>query len=44
MIALTLGAMLVVSGVQMRHLAFLAGGLALLAIVVSLAEPYRRER
>ena len=35
-IALTLGAILVVSGVKARHLLFLAGGLAFLALVVTL--------
>jgi cell division protein FtsW len=43
-IALTLGAILVVSGVKARHLLFLAGGLAFLALVVTLIEPYRRAR
>jgi cell division protein FtsW len=43
-IALTLGAILVVSGVKVRHLVFLAGALAFLALLVSIIEPYRRER
>jgi cell division protein FtsW len=43
-IALTLGAILVVSGVKARHLLFLLGALAFLALVLSIAEPYRRAR
>jgi cell division protein FtsW len=43
-ICLTLGALLVVGGVSGRQLAILAGGLALLTLVFSLVEPYRRER
>jgi cell division protein FtsW len=43
-IALTLGAMLVVGGVKPRHLVFLAGALAVLALLAILIEPYRRER
>ena len=43
-IALTLGALLVVGGVSPRHLGVLAGGLVLIALVAAVAEPYRRER
>jgi cell division protein FtsW len=43
-IALALGAMMVVGGVKIRHLLFLAGALALLALLAILIEPYRRER
>ena len=43
-IALTLSAMLVVGGIKIRHLLFLAGALVFLALVAALIEPYRRER
>jgi len=43
-ICLTLGALLAVGGVSMRHLALLFGALAALALLAALAEPYRRER
>jgi cell division protein FtsW len=43
-ISLTLGALLVVSGVRMRHLGTLFGVLFLLVLVVALLEPYRRAR
>ncbi len=43
-ISLTLGALLVVGGVPMRHLAMLAGTLVFLVLVVALLEPYRRAR
>jgi cell division protein FtsW len=43
-ITLTLGALLVVSGVNMRHLAMLAGALFLFVLIVALLEPYRRAR
>jgi cell division protein FtsW len=43
-VCLTLGALLVVSGVRMRHLATLAGALLFLALVFALLEPYRRAR
>ncbi len=43
-IALTLGALLVVGGVKPRHLGFLAGSLVLIALLAAVAEPYRRER
>jgi cell division protein FtsW len=43
-ISLTLGALLVVSGVNMRHLGALAGALFLLVLIVALLEPYRRAR
>ena len=43
-IALTLGAMLVVGGVKIRQLVALAGALALLALLFALVEPYRRDR
>jgi cell division protein FtsW len=43
-ISLTTGALLVVSGVDMRKLGMLAGGLVLLVLIVALLEPYRRAR
>jgi cell division protein FtsW len=43
-ICLTLGAMLVVGGIKIRHLVGLVGALAILALVFSLSEPYRRAR
>jgi cell division protein FtsW len=43
-ISLTLGALLVVSGVKMRHLGTLFGSLFLLVLLVALLEPYRRAR
>jgi cell division protein FtsW len=43
-ICLTVGALLVVSGVKIRTLLMLGGALALLALFFSLTEPYRRER
>jgi cell division protein FtsW len=43
-VCLTVGALLVVSGVKIRTLLMLAGALALLALFFSLSEPYRRER
>jgi cell division protein FtsW len=43
-ISLTLGALLVVSGVNMRHLGALAGGLFLCVLLLALLEPYRRAR
>jgi cell division protein FtsW len=43
-ISLTLGALLVVGGVPMRHLAMLAGALVFLVLMVALLEPYRRAR
>ena len=43
-ISLTLGALLVVSGVNMRHLGALAGALFFLVLIVALLEPYRRAR
>src|SRR4051812_43387538 len=43
-ISLTLGALLVVSGVKMRHLGTLAGALFFLVLLVALLEPYRRAR
>ena len=43
-ICLTLGALLVVGGVSMRHLLMLFGGLATLALIAALLEPYRRAR
>ena len=39
-----IGVLLVAAGARIRHLAVLAGGLAVLALVLALAEPYRRER
>jgi cell division protein FtsW len=43
-ISLTCGALLVVSGVKMRHLGTLAGALFLCVLIVALLEPYRRAR
>jgi cell division protein FtsW len=43
-VCLTLGALLVVGGVRMRHLMTLAGALMFLAFVFALLEPYRRAR
>jgi cell division protein FtsW len=43
-ISLTLGALLVVSGVKMRHLGTLAGVMFLLVLLFALLEPYRRAR
>lgn len=43
-ICLTLGAMLVVGGIKIRHLLALVGALAFLALVFSIIEPYRRAR
>jgi cell division protein FtsW len=43
-ICLAIGALLVAAGARMRDLAIVLGVLALLALIVTLAEPYRRER
>jgi len=43
-IALVLAALLMVGGIQLRHLLLLAGALAALALLAILIEPYRRER
>ena len=43
-ICFTLGALLIVGGVSMRHLAILFGALAALALIAALLEPYRRAR
>ncbi len=43
-ICLTLGALLLVGGVSVRHLLLLFAGLAALAFIAALAEPYRRAR
>jgi cell division protein FtsW len=43
-ICFAMGALLVAAGTPMRHLALIGGGLAFLALVAALAEPYRRER
>ncbi len=43
-ISLTLGALLVVSGVRMRHLGTLFGVLILCVLMLALLEPYRRAR
>ncbi len=43
-ICFTLGALLIVGGVSMRHLALLFGALAALALIAALLEPYRRAR
>lgn len=43
-VCLTLAAILVASGVKLRHLGMVAGALAFLALIFALAEPYRRAR
>jgi cell division protein FtsW len=43
-ICLAVGALLVAAGTPIRHLATIAGVLVLVALVVALAEPYRRAR
>jgi cell division protein FtsW len=43
-ICFAIGALLIVAGVSMRHLVVIFGVLALLAFVMAIAEPYRRER
>jgi cell division protein FtsW len=43
-ISLSMGALLVAAGTPLRHLAVIGGTLVFLALVVALAEPYRRER
>jgi cell division protein FtsW len=43
-ICFAVGTLLVAAGVPMRNLAIIAGTLAFLALVVAIAEPYRRER
>jgi cell division protein FtsW len=43
-ICLTLGALLLVGGVSIRHLLILFGALAALALIAALIEPYRRAR
>ena len=43
-ISLTLGALLVVSGVRMRHLGTLFGALLFVVLLLALLEPYRRAR
>jgi cell division protein FtsW len=43
-ISFVLAALLMVGGIQGRHLAFLAAALATLALLAILFEPYRRER
>jgi cell division protein FtsW len=43
-ICLSMGALLVAAGTPIRHLAVIGGSLTSLALVVALAEPYRRER
>ncbi len=43
-ISFVLAALLMVGGIQGRHLAFLGGALATLALLAILFEPYRRER
>ena len=43
-ICLTLGALLLVGGVSVRHLLILFGTLAVLAFLAALVEPYRRAR
>lgn len=43
-ICFAIGALLVASGVPMRHLALIGGTLAFVALVLAIAEPYRRAR
>jgi cell division protein FtsW len=43
-ICFALGAILIASGVKIRHLALIVGALAFLTLVFALSEPYRRER
>ncbi|KKM00659.1 hypothetical protein LCGC14_1802240, partial [marine sediment metagenome] len=43
-ISLTLGALLIAGGMKIRDLLLLAGALAVLALIFSLIEPYRRDR
>src|SRR5215211_7518638 len=43
-ICLAIGALLIAAGVPLRNLALILGVLAFLALIVALAEPYRRER
>jgi cell division protein FtsW len=43
-ICFAIGMLLIAAGVPLRHLALIAGVLALLTLVFAVAEPYRRER
>jgi len=43
-ICLATGALLLAAGTPIRHLAVIGGSLSFLALLVALAEPYRRER
>jgi cell division protein FtsW len=43
-ICLAVGALLIAAGVPFRHLALILAVLAFVALIVALAEPYRRER
>jgi cell division protein FtsW len=43
-IAFTMTALLIAAGAKMRHLAMIGGAVMALALIVILAEPYRRER
>jgi len=43
-ICAAIGALLMAGGARIRHLVLLAGGLALVALIVALIEPYRRAR
>ena len=43
-ICASIGVLLVAAGARVRHLAGLGGGLALLVLILALAEPYRRDR
>jgi cell division protein FtsW len=43
-ICFAIGALLIAAGTPIRHLALIAGVLGFLALIVALAEPYRRER
>jgi cell division protein FtsW len=43
-ICFAMGALLIAAGTPLRHLALITGALVGLALIVALAEPYRRER
>ena len=43
-VCLSIGALLVAAGARLRHLTTIAGVLSLLALLVAVVEPYRRER
>src|ERR671937_3064060 len=43
-VCFSIGALLIAAGVPLRHLVLIAGVIAFLALLVAVAEPYRRER